>query len=135
MGGRGRALRPAPSDFEIEEVTSPAGLAVEQLKPKTIAFIDRPSEELIDPDAGLIRFEDWAQARPIEKQFLSPFPSYVEPYVEIMVDGVRKRSRKSFTCMWARRDLRSHGRPASIDLASFVTLPFIERIDPAIKHR
>ena len=25
--------------------------------------------------------------------------------------------------------------PGSIDLASFVTLPFIERIDPAIKHR
>ena len=25
--------------------------------------------------------------------------------------------------------------PGSIDLASFVTLPFVERIDPAIKHR
>src|ERR1700681_2979385 len=81
-------------ELRIEEVTSPAGLAVEQLKPKTIAFIDRPSEELIDPDAGLIRFEDWAQARPVEKQFLTPFPSYLEPTVEATVDGVRKRFKE-----------------------------------------
>src|SRR5262245_62720398 len=81
-------------EFKIAEVTSPAGLGVEQLKPKSIAFVDRPSEELIDPDAGLIRFEDWAQARPIEKQFLTPFPSYVEPTVEVTVDGVRKRFKE-----------------------------------------
>ena len=78
-------------EFTIAEVTSAAGLGVDQLKPKTIAFLDRPSEELVDPDAGLIRFEDWAQAKPVEKQFLSPFPSYVEPYSEVTVDGVRKR--------------------------------------------
>jgi hypothetical protein len=80
--------------FGIAEVTSTAGLGVDQLKPKTIAFLDRPTEELIDPDAGLIRFEDWAQAKPIEKQFLSPFPSYLEPYSEITVDGVRKRFKE-----------------------------------------
>jgi hypothetical protein len=81
-------------DFGIVEVNSTAGLAVDKLKPKTIALLDRPSEELIDPDAGLIRFEDWAQARPVEKQFLSPFPSYVEPYSEVTVDGVRKRFKE-----------------------------------------
>src|SRR5262249_31158745 len=81
-------------EFRIEEATSPAGLAVEEIKPKTIAFTDGPSEELIDPEAGLIRFEDWVQARPIEKQFLTPFPSYVEPYVEATVDGVRKRFKE-----------------------------------------
>ena len=74
-------------EFTITEATSPAALAVEQLKPKTIVFLDRPSEELIDPDAGLIRFEDWAQAKPVEKQFLTPFPSYLEPNVEVTVDG------------------------------------------------
>ena len=81
-------------EFRIEEANSVAGLAVDQLKPKTIAFIDRPSDELIDPDAGLIRFEDWAQARPVQKQFLSPYPSYLEPTVEITVDGVRKRVKE-----------------------------------------
>jgi hypothetical protein len=122
-------------EFRIVEVSSPSGLAVEQLKPKTIAFIDRASEQLVDPDSGLIRFEDWTQARPVEKQFLTPYPSYAEPYVEAIVDGVRKRFKEKLQ-MYVGEARFALARPApSIDLASFVTLPFIERIDPAVKHR
>jgi hypothetical protein len=57
-------------EFRIEEASSLAGLAVDGLKPRTIAFVDRPSEELIDPDAGLIRFQDWAQAEAARKAIL-----------------------------------------------------------------
>ena len=121
-------------EFRIEEVTSLAGLAVEGLKPRTIAFVDRPSEELIDPDAGLIRFEDWAQARPLEKQFLTPFPSYLEPHVEVTVDGVRKRFKEKLHMYVGEARFALARPPGSIDLASFVTLPFVERIDAAIKH-
>jgi len=121
--------------FRIVEVTTPAGLAVEQLKPKTIAFMDRASEQLVDPDSGLIRFEDWAQSRSVEKQLLSPYPSYAEPYVETVVDGVRKRFKEKLQVYVAEARF-ALARPAgSIDLASFVALPFIEGIDPAVKHR
>jgi hypothetical protein len=122
-------------EFHIDEVNSASGLAVDQLKPKVIKFIDRPSEELIDPDAGLIRFEDWAQARPIEKQYLAPFPSYVEPYVEVTVDGVHKRFKEKLYMYVGEARFALARPPNSIDLASFVSLPFVERIDPAIKHR
>jgi hypothetical protein len=122
-------------EFRIEEVTSLAKLAVDQIKPRTIAFVDRPSEELIDPEAGLIRFEDWAQARPLEKQFLSPFPSYLEPHVEVVVDGVRKRFKEKLHMYVGEARFSLARPPGSLDLASFVSLPFIERIDPAIKHR
>jgi hypothetical protein len=122
-------------EFKIEEVTSAAALSVEQLKPKTILFMDRPSEELIDPDAGLIRFEDWAQARPLEKQFLTPFPSYVEPNVETTVDGVRKRVKEKLHMYVAQARFALARPPGSIDLAKFVTLPFVESTDPAIKHQ
>ena len=122
-------------EFKIDEVTSVAALAVDQLKPKVIKFIDRPSEELIDPDAGLIRFEDWAQARPIEKQYLTPFPSYVEPTVELTVEGVRKRFKEKLHMYVGEARFALARPPGSIDLASFVSLPFIERIDSAIKHR
>jgi hypothetical protein len=122
-------------EFKIEEAASPAALAVDQLKPKTIAFTDRPSEELIDPDAGLMRFEDWAKARPIEKQFLTPFPSYVEPTVEVTVDGVPKRFKEKLHMYVGEARFALARPPGSIDLASLVTLPFVERIDPAIKHR
>src|SRR5262249_51098347 len=81
-------------EVRIQHVSSAPPLAVDALAPKTIAFLDRPSDELIDPDTGLIRFEDWAQARPLEKQFLTPFPSYLEPNVETTVDGVRKRFKE-----------------------------------------
>jgi hypothetical protein len=116
------------------EVNSTAGLAIGKLKPKTIALLDRPSEELIDPDAGLIRFEDWAQARPVEKQFLSPFPSYVEPYSEVTVDGVRKRFKEKLHMYVGEARFVLARPPGSIDLAGLVTLPFVERLDPAIKH-
>jgi len=122
-------------EFTIAEATSPAGLAIEQLKPKTIAFLDRPSEELIDPDAGLIRFEDWAQAKPVEKQFLTPFPSYLEPNVEVTVDGVLKRFKEKLHMYVGEARFVLARPPGSIDLASLVSLPFVERIDPAIKHR
>lgn len=122
-------------EFRIEDAASLADLAVDRLKPKTIAFIDRPSEELIDPDTGLVRFEDWARARPIEKQFLTPFPSYVEPTVEATVDGVRKRFKEKLHMYVGEARFALARPPGPIDLASFVALPFVERIDPAVKHK
>jgi hypothetical protein len=135
MGGVHIPAQADAQEFLIAEVTSPAGLDVQQLKPKSIAFVDRPSEELIDPDAGLMRFEDWAQSRPIEKQFLSPFPSYAEPTVEVTVDGVRKRFKEKLHMYVGEARFALARPPGSIDLASFVSLPFVERIDSAIKHR
>jgi hypothetical protein len=135
VGGDARAQDPKTQEFKVEDVTSAAKLAVDQLKPRTIAFLDKPSEELVDPDAGLIRFEDWAQARPVEKQFLTPFPSYTEPTVEATVDGVRKRFKEKLHMYVGEARFALARAPGSIDLASFVNLPFIERIDPAIKQR
>ncbi len=125
----------APPEFALQDVTSAAALAPEQLKPKTIEFIDHPSEELIDPDSGLIRFEDWAQTRPLEKQLLSPFPSFVEPMIETTVDGVRKRVKEKLHVYVAQARFLLGRPPGSLDLASYISLPFIERIDPAIKHQ
>jgi hypothetical protein len=128
------SARVEAQEFRIEEATSLAALAIEGLKPKTIAFVDRPSDELIDPDVGLIRFEDWAQAKPLEKQFLTPFPSYLEPTVEATVDGVRKRFKEKLHMYVGEARFALARPPESIDLASFVSLPFVERIDPAVKH-
>jgi hypothetical protein len=128
------SARVEAQEFRIEEATSLAALAIDALKPKTIAFVDRPSDELIDPDVGLIRFEDWAQAKPLEKQFLTPFPSYLEPTVEATVDGVRKRFKEKLHMYVGEARFALARPPESIDLASFVSLPFVERIDPAVKH-
>jgi hypothetical protein len=125
----------AAEEFKIADVTEFAGLAVDQLKPKTIVFIDKPADETIDPEAGLIRFEDWAQTRPLQKQFLSPYPSYVEPMVETTVDGVRKRFKEKLNMYVAVARYSLARAPDAVDLASLVNLPFIQRIDPALTHK
>jgi hypothetical protein len=122
-------------DFKIEDVTTIAKLAVEQLKPKSIVFIDKPSDDVIDPEVGLIRFEDWAQAKPIQKQFLSPFPSYSEPTLEVTLDGVKKRFKEKLFMYVAAARFPLARAPGSVDLASLVNLSFVERIDPAVKHK
>src|SRR5262245_6999691 len=121
-------------EFRIEEASSVAGLAIDQLKPQTITFIDRPSDALIDPDAGLIPFEDWMRASPIQKQLLSPYPSYLAPRVEITVDGVGKRVQGKLHMYVGQARFTLVRPPDALNLAGFVTLPFVERIDTAIKH-
>src|SRR5262249_17931702 len=106
-------------EFRIQDVTAPAGLAVDGLKPRTIAFLDRPSDELLDPDTGLIRFEDWTQARPLEKQFLTPFRATSSRMSRRPSTACPSASRKSSICTWPKRALRWRGRRArSISQAS-----------------
>ncbi len=127
--------RAEAQEFRIEDANSVPELAADRLKPRTIAFIDASREDLIDPEAGLIRFEDWMQARPVQKQFLSPYPSYLEPNVEITDDGARKRVKERLH-MYVGQARFVLGRPSdTLNLADFVTLPFVEHMDTAIRHR
>jgi hypothetical protein len=59
----------------------------------------------------------------------------VEPMVDTTVDGVRKRYREKLQMYVAEARLGLDRAPGSLDLASLVSLPFIEKLDPAIKHR
>src|SRR5262249_17931703 len=68
------------------------------------------------------------------KAVLDAFPSYLEPYVETTVDGVPKRFKEKLHMYVAEARFALARPPGSIDLASFVSLPFVERIDAAIKH-
>jgi hypothetical protein len=122
-------------EFKIEDVTTIAKLAVEQLKPKSIVFLDKPSDDVVDPEVGLLRFEDWANAKPVQKQFLSPYPSYTEPTMEVTVDGVKKRFKEKLYMYVAAARFSLARAPEAVDLASLVNLSFVERIDPAVKHK
>src|SRR3954454_5905125 len=122
-------------EFRIEDVAAAGALPVAQLKPKTIAFADQPSEELVDASTGFMRFEDWARAQPAQKQFLSLYPGYSEPNEDVVIDGVKKRYREKLHMYVAQARFVLARPSASLDLASFATLPFVEKIDPAIKHR
>src|SRR5215216_2849435 len=122
-------------EFRIEDVAAAGVLPVEQLKPNTIAFTDQLAEELVDASTGFMRFEDWAKAQPTRKQFLSLYRGYDEPNDDVVIDGVKKRYREKLHMYVAQARFVLARAPTSLDLARVAKLPFVEQIDPAIKHR
>jgi hypothetical protein len=122
-------------EFALVEVPSVTALAPGDVKPKTIAFTDHRNDELADPGTGLTRFEDWARARPLQKQALSLYPTYVEPTFNTTVNGVTKSHHEKLHMYVAEARFVVGKPPGSLDLARLTTLAFLERLDPAIKHR
>ena len=119
--------------FRTEEVASLPD--VTQLKPKVVAISDHRDADLADPATGLIRFEDWARARPVQKQLLSLYPAYVEPTINVTVHGVTKPYKEKLHVYVAEARFLVSNPPAAVNLARYGSLQFLERIDPAIKHR
>jgi hypothetical protein len=122
-------------DMALEEVASLGAVGLGQLRPNVIAFTDHRKDDLADPATGLIRFEDWSRVRPVQKQFLSLYPAYVEPIVDVTVSGVTKPTIEKLQMYVAEARFLVGKPPAAVNLARYAALPFLERIDPAITHR
>ena len=118
-------------EWRVEERSAAAGEA----KPGTIAFDDHRKDPLADPATGLIRFEDWARSRPVQKRLLSLYPSYAEPTIEVTVNGLTKPYKEKLHIYVAEARFVLDRAPGSLDLGRLATLNLLERIDPAIKHQ
>jgi hypothetical protein len=125
----------ATAEFRVKDVPSATALDAARLEPGTVAFSDHRGDELTDPATGLIRFEDWARARPVQKQFLNLYPGYVEPTVNVTVHGVTKQRHDKLHMYVAEARFAVAKPPGGIDLARYATPAFLEKIDPSIKHR
>ncbi len=117
IGSAGVPSGASAQDFRIEEVAAVDTLPIAQLKPKTIVFADRPSEQLIDASTGFIRYEDWARALPVQKKFLSLYPGYSEPNEDVIVDGTKKRYREKLHMYVAQARFVLTRPAAALDLA------------------
>jgi hypothetical protein len=127
---------PSPADdFELVEVPSVTEFPLAQLKAKSIVFADHPGDDLVDKAVGFIRYEDWANARPNHRQFLSLYPGYAEPNVDLVINGVRRHYRERLHMYVAEARFIVPRPPGSIDIPRLATLPFIQKLDPAIQHR
>jgi hypothetical protein len=120
-------------DFHIDEV--PLLDSTGRPPPHDIEFADHRGGGLPDPGTGLIPFESWAREMPIQKRFLSPYPDYIEPTDNVVVEGVTKSVKENLYMYLAQARFVVAKSPESIDLAHFATLAFLEHIDPAIKHQ
>ncbi len=132
-------------DFRIEDVGSVRSLDVTLLKPGVIAFSDAGGGAVGETE--LIHFEDWARSHANEKKFLSLFPAYTEPPdATASKTGAMPNPRpdargdpgaaiQKLDMYVAQARFVLDKPPAALDLPRYVTLPFLERIDPAIKHK
>jgi hypothetical protein len=126
-------------NFQIVEVSAANSSNVIDIKPGTIDFSDHTSPGAIDSETALSRFDEWAEKHPEEKKFLALFPSYTEPTVDKpargdTAHGAQKVTEKLYMYVAQARFVLDKA-PGAIDLAGYTTLPFLEKIDPAIKHK
>jgi hypothetical protein len=120
-------------DFQVVRVASVPGFAIDQIKPNTIIFNDQRADD--SASNGFIRFDDWSRLRPAQKQFMALYPSYTEPMVHRVIDGVSKAYRDEMQLYVVEARFKLGRPPASIDLKRYTTLPFIENLDPSITHQ
>jgi hypothetical protein len=135
VGLLGSLSAASAEDFRIDDVRSLQGWDLTQLKPGTVAFND--ADGAGDGAAKLISFADWTHTRPAQKKFLSLFPSYAEPTVTKVASAGATAAPviEKLTMYVAQARFVLNGAPDTRDLSHYVNLPFLERIDPAIKHK
>ena len=125
-------------EFRVEDVAGVSDLGLAQQKPGTIAFNDDQKSTAADGDATkLISFQEWARTQPAQKKFLSLFPGYTEPTVTKVASAGATSApvTEKLTMYVAQARFILNRPPGAIDLSHYVTLAFLEKIDPAIKHK
>ena len=132
-----RRMPATAQDFRIEEATSVTRpRRSTQLKPRTIVFTDCRSDELADPAVGSSGIEDWAQARPLQQQFLSLYPGYAEPMSTSSSTARDALSREAAYVRGGGALRAVASRRHRSTCRSYATAAVrCERIDPAIKHQ
>src|SRR5438874_13748162 len=118
----------AAQEFQLEDVPAVASVPIAQIKPRTVIFADQRNDTLADSSTGLIPFEDWARSRPVQRRFLPPFPSFVEP-------ALNQQPQLKLSVYQAEARFRLPRPAPALDLSRYGNIALIEQIDPAVKHR
>lgn len=134
FGLLGFAAAAGAQDFRIEDVSAARIADIAQLKPGTIAFLDQWDGDAAGSGGRLVRFEDWANKRPVQKKFLALFAAYSEPTIAKPSNGVTGPIVDKLDMYVAQARFIVDRAPGAINLPRYVTMAFLERIDPAIKH-
>jgi hypothetical protein len=125
------------ADFRIDNVSSARKVDPTRLATGAIEFSDHAGSASTS-ESALISFDDWAARQPIEKKFLALFPNYVEPVINLE-DWPGETSQKphieKLYMYVAQARFMVAKAPNAIDVSSYVTLGFLQKIDPAIKHQ
>ncbi|HET8918314.1 MAG TPA: hypothetical protein VFN27_01420 [Xanthobacteraceae bacterium] len=125
------------TEFRIDNVSSARKADATRLAAGAIEFSDHTGAAGTTSESALMPFDEWASRQPIEKKFLALFPNYVEPVINTE-DSSAEPAQKPYTeklYMYVAQARFVLARaPSAIDLSRYVTLAFLQKIDPAIKH-
>ncbi|HWV43232.1 hypothetical protein [Pseudorhodoplanes sp.] len=110
-------------DFKLEPAPSLASVPLDKLAQRTIVFVEHRSEKASDAASELIPFDEWVRRYPQQYRFLSLFPGFKEP------SGIK------LAMYVAEARFRLNKPAATLDLSRYANLAFLEKLDPAIKHR
>ena len=121
------------SEFRIDNVSSARKVDTTRLTAGAIEFSDHTGAGTTS-ESALMPFDEWASRQPTEKKFLALFPSYVEPLVtDDKASEPAQKPEKLYMYVAQARFVLAKALGA-IDLSRYVTLAFLQKIDPAIKH-
>ncbi|MDH2351306.1 hypothetical protein QCM77_20525 [Bradyrhizobium sp. SSUT18] len=118
----------AAQEFQLEDVPAVASVPTTQIKPRTVIFADQRNDKLADSSTGLIPYEDWARSRPVQRRFLSLFPSFAEP-------TLNQQTKLKLSVYQAEARFRLSRSAAALDLSRYANIALLEQIDSAVKHR
>jgi len=128
------AANTAPAPERVKDVPSVTAVDPAAIKPGQILFTDHRDNPSA-PENGLIPYLDWQKARPAEAAALAPYPGYKEPDYTVTVNGVTKPRHETLKVYVAEGRFVVPRPPEAIDLLAFANLAFVQKMDPAIKHR
>ena len=125
------------AEFRIDNVSAARKADATRLAAGAIEFSDRTGPGT-SSESALMPFDEWASQQPIEKKFLALFPNYVEPAITAEASAPSASEQKPYTeklyIYVAQARFVLAKAPSAIDFSRYVTLPFLQKIDPAIKH-
>ena len=124
-------------DFHIDDVAAARSVNVADIKPGAIEFSDHTGSGAVDSETALVHFDEWAEKHPNEKKFLALFPAYIELAIGksgSSNDGGAGPAIDKLYIYIAQARFVIDKAPGLIDLSRYVTLDFLQKIDPAITH-
>jgi hypothetical protein len=123
------------TEFRIDNVSSARKVDTTRLAAGAIEFTDHTGAAGTTSESALMPFDEWASQQPVEKKFLALFPNYVEPVIDTEDSSAEPAQKPEKLYMYvAQARFVLANAPSAIDLSRYVTLPFLQKIDPAIKH-
>jgi hypothetical protein len=131
----GSAAAAAAPDFTIQDAADARKTDIAQIKPDTIVFSDHTGPNTVDSETALFHFDEWADKHPTEKKFLALYPGYTEPTDPKVVNGTTTQVLEKLYVYVAQARFVLDRAPGAIDLSHYVSIAFLQKIDPAITHQ